>query len=83
MEINAIHLAGIVGVVLVIGVVRFGWRKGASILSDIRTHLLTLHGFAIAIIWWCVCSGAFASYIVFQSKVMGNEPGSVTVSSKK
>jgi hypothetical protein len=82
MTISGSSIIILVCALLAIALVVYLRRYAVVVLSDVRAHFLTVHGFAVALLWWCVVSGALSSWIIFQVEVMGNDVAVTTSKSK-
>jgi hypothetical protein len=83
MTLTFSHIIALVGLAVAIGFGLYARRRAGTILSDIRTHFLTMHGFFVACLWWFVVAGMFGSWIVFQVQVMGNDVVMGTTDAKR
>lgn len=73
MTISGTTILMLLAAVLAVAVLVYARRYAVIVLTEVRKNFLTFHGFAVAVLWWCVVSGALSSYIVFQVQVLGND----------
>jgi len=71
MDASTIHTIQAIGICAVVCVIYYGYRSYGVVMSNVKEHLLTKHGFVIACIWMLILGGMYGAVGAVKGAVKG------------